>query len=613
MTAFRRIAALLVTSLAMGGALVALWHATGEGALARDAEVLRTTRVIESPVVPSAPARDLAKVVREPLHSTRSAEAVKPPFARASGSTRSSTRTTLHVIDAATRAPLQSVRLAVGPANDSTVGGGGWRVVERDLASPMTLDRARLFDGSNDLAAHERNDVRVWATAPGYAWQHAVIDLAVGGTTEVALEPGAPLVVEVLGGKPEMRLAVRSGSGRGAFTALLEGDSRVRFEGVPVGEVEVEVVAPYPSPRALAALFITLGAAGETVEFDLSERPEPELQRITGTVRLPEEWGEPEGHLLVWEPGRPKPRARLALDELAHDGRTLRFDLDPVERGAYELELDAYCVRVPVPDADATAASIDLVVPAPARVVVRTIDAATGEAPARASLRWTHSGAPGSPRRARRVEPVQATFELVVPVGQLELTASGGSRSIGRAVVDASRGMTECTIELRPVARIEWTLHDRWGPLAWDQERFRVEVVAVDSDAIQVVRRRPYVDLPAGEYELRIGLEGSGELLATRRVTARADRVQRVAFDVEIDPIGAARSSPRTSRLASLRRCPAADERAGFHGVPPRSNDARSSLEPACRGSFDRDRLSRDPDDRRYARKRRARGPSGVG
>lgn len=416
----------------------------------------------------------------------------------------------LHVVDADTGAPLAGVQVALGTPAGATVGGPGWRALEGSTASPIALDRLDLLPGRSpwEVVDPARGALRFWVSAPGFAWTDVVVDLAAGGTSEVALERGASVRLDVSGAPAgqRLRLVPRGDGARVAHERTHLVDGLLEIGGVAPGRYELRVEARR-APHALAhALDLSVPPGGVRTAVALEARPDPVRVTLRGEVRIAEGWGAPRGRLVVRRTGTIRALLRTPLAELEQPDGTFAFDAGEVAPGAYEVVLDGYAHRGEVRvDPRSDGAPVLVTVAPPAALEVVLVSSADRTQIPDAHLRWraAASDAPFGRRGVTRRE--DGAFALTVPAGTiaLEVTDSDGTLRASRELTVAA-GEQRVELSLEPAGAIEVSLRDEWGAVAWDRLRCRAIATSLDTGERRVVATPRLSGLVPGRYGLRV-------------------------------------------------------------------------------------------------------------
>ena len=353
----------------------------------------------------------------------------------------------LHVVDADTGAELDGLEVrqdevfAMIPVQRHP-GTGGRRKLA-DVASPVALRPIALGKAYRESEVHAR--------APGYAWGATIVDHMVGGEYVLELERGGGLDVELIGDAadatlrlwlaPEGAAATGLGSGgpSGDGPLVLElglGDEpSVAVDGLAPGHytLGVELGEVHSDPIRLGEAQVDLFAGERTaVRIVLDERSQVELVALAGTLVLPAAWEiEPFALYLnlLDEPLAGQRRTTLwSLTPTEADPEAFTWDAGEVQPGRYAASLNDPLFREEFevgPDGDLT---LQLLVPAPADVLLDVVDAASGERVGLGTILWNVGSQPGGSTILKVVEadPNSGLFEFRVPPGEVFVAPYGG-------------------------------------------------------------------------------------------------------------------------------------------------------------------------------------------
>ncbi len=390
----------------------------------------------------------------------------------------------LRVIDAQTGAELTGIRLTRG--NWDSDEHPGLRAESRTLAENLTSP----IDLTSVLDAEVRKQMRpkeLFVRADGYAWAPAKVDFDVGGRHQVALQPGAELIVSFLDYDPKDRgeLRVRAPKHDGPLvSALLRKTDPQRITGLPVGEVHVgvEVGAWYDEPLTLGKGSITLapGQVGELL-IEVEPAPEPVYATASGLLFVPEAWGEVSTRVSMEFLGTALAgfddhQGEAAVSQRDADGpgvRAYAWSFDNMLVGSYELSLHepAFSIAIEVPAGGRT--DYEFALPPPAELLVRVVDDRTGEDIRTDALNWNPKrpkGVSGGTLEKAEYDEELVRYRIRGPEMEIELMLWDWGYSPVSATVDVAAGVREHTLRLERASIIEITLVDGETPVSFPDE-----------------------------------------------------------------------------------------------------------------------------------------------
>lgn len=374
---------------------------------------------------------------------------------------------TLHIVDAATGGPLSDVTVVRGAGfsfsgDAEHPGEYPAEFVEAEhVASPVVLQPT-----SNEVYASRRS---YFVHSPGMAWRSVQLDMQAGGERIVRLEPGGDLEVTARNLLPPegSRLRLRREGDRGGIPRVDlpgPGAKGVVVDGLAPGSyrLTVEVGEWYRDPRILAETETTVVAGARTlVDLGSLDLPEVREGRLEGTLTVPLSWKLTDFQLEGELKGEGEFESILLRDEMepvGSSGETWSFDFGVVPAGSYQVVLFAgghgreqlMAERVQV-DADQVS-HLELVLPPPVAVVVRVVEATTGQPATLSGMHWAFLGASrslgGSLSQARLRDDEPGTWEFTAPAGRISVGAFGGDYANLREEFDVGPGPTERTFQL---------------------------------------------------------------------------------------------------------------------------------------------------------------------
>lgn len=319
---------------------------------------------------------------------------------------------------------------------------------------------------------------------PGYAWTSLIADSCAGGERTVRLEQGANLDVDIGGGRVDrdcyVRLFSQSDDGpRFVGEQWARGTNRISFSGLKPGEYSalIQSGVGYESPRLSNEVEFAL-SAGRTKTITLvakmpkSATPIP----LRGRIVVPLEWGIDDFEL---SKSRVDPSSRywssstnqaeLSLLD-ARSGRW-EFDFGLVLPGDYDLIFRqyarglAYSWRIQV-DAEARMPEHEVVLPAPASIIVRRYEADGEPASDTRELYWSATAESHSSFNSVSLDGPTQTYSFQVPMGEVRLRWFADQQwAAVDEVVQASHGLNEFEFTVEWPCRLAIRLLDGSTPV----------------------------------------------------------------------------------------------------------------------------------------------------
>ncbi|MBM3978475.1 MAG: hypothetical protein FJ299_15995 [Planctomycetes bacterium] len=382
----------------------------------------------------------------------------------------------LRVVDAGSGADLagiELVRVQDFPDDDAAHPGPDFesRVVARDLVSPIVLD------------PHSTALIRwpllefvppVLVGCAGFAWARVEIDFERGGERTVALVRGADLTLGVRGVTPNSRARLRlraAGVAAPVLDAPLKADGVLELGGLTPGDVRIaaEIGEWYRSPRVLGEMSVTLRAGErQRVELALGAPPAFETATAGGIVHVHRAWNMGAATVVMnlldtpLEGFAEQQSFGATRVESAREGfDAFRWSCERMQVGRYELGLVQPQFSVPVELPTGGRADFELVVPAPAELLVRVVDDATGEAVVTDELAWHPrypEGATGGRLERAVRDEARGGYLIRAPAAPIQLTLWSMDFLPYDDEVDLSRGVQELTLRLQRACGIEISL-----------------------------------------------------------------------------------------------------------------------------------------------------------
>lgn len=354
-------------------------------------------------------------------------------------------------------------------------------VVLSSASSPINLTRTvpRKDQWNSDY---------YFARSPGYAWGSIEIDHDLGGERILTLERGGGLEVELSGYDPESRAALRlrwdvSGFQPALLNMNLVTEDRVRIDSLAAGRyrVSVEIGDSWRDRVVLAEGTVEIiPGAWARIKLALDSAPRAAMAPLKGILVVPEAWGFDHFHLAVelldapleGNPDR-QTFSQDDLEPLAGWEDAFSWDAGLVQAGRYELNVDPpeYSISVEVPPEGLTDVRIE--VPPPEEVIVRIIDASTGEDAAIDSLHW-HPKRPewvsGGGVKTVDKDPKTGRFAFQAPRGEICVSAWKEAYSNLHAILTIRPGDNIHTLEVQPACGILLTLKDGGTTIPWSTD-----------------------------------------------------------------------------------------------------------------------------------------------
>lgn len=327
-----------------------------------------------------------------------------------------------------------------------------------------------------------------FARSPGYAWGSIEIDHDLGGERILTLERGGGLEVELSGYDPESRAALRlrhegAGFQRPILSMNLGNEDRVPIHSLAVGRcrVSVEIGDSWRDRVVLGEGTVEIIPAGwSQITLTLESAPKADMAPLKGILVVPQAWGFDHFHLaieLLDTPleGNPDKQtfSRDDLEPLADWEDAFSWDAGLVQAGRYELNVDPpeYSISIKVPPEGLTDVRIE--VPPPEEVIVRIIDASTGENAAIDRLNW-HPKRPewvsGGGVNSVEKDPQTGCFVFQAPRGEIWVSAWKEAYSSLHATLTIRPGENIHTLEVKPACGILLTLKDGGTTIPWNSD-----------------------------------------------------------------------------------------------------------------------------------------------
>jgi hypothetical protein len=308
-----------------------------------------------------------------------------------------------------------------------------------------------------------------WVRAPGYAWGRVEVDHDQGGERVLELQPAAELRVELRGSAPPAQAALRLYGGPFGFTPApvleldLSGVTPIDVRDLAAGpyEVRVELGSWWRDPELLASAPVELAAHQRaSVELELGELPAAgDAVTLEGTLALPGEYRGMRISLALSRLEGGVPEARGALELLASamspsqtSPGELAWSAGLQKPGTYLAEVRPLSVRQVLALAAGENPPVHIVVPRPAELVLRPLDARTGELVPDAVAQW-HLVPPGElatwDRETVRGDPATRLVRIRAPQGTVAFAvqAPGYASQEGRLELEAGGAELEVRLE----------------------------------------------------------------------------------------------------------------------------------------------------------------------
>jgi len=404
----------------------------------------------------------------------------------------------LRIVDARAERDLDAVELVeLGSGSPSWHPPSETSAVRRTVSSPYALP---LWDDDPESLGHGWIGARTYlARAPGRAWASITIDPTDGGTRTLLLAPEAVVAVRLEDGAIPDDVVVelrrdRADSIFGGRRIHIEQAGRaVEIDALPEGRYWV--VAELREKRdafgitngtgRFLALELVDVAAGDVreVRFTLRDRAQPidargspitNRRALRGTLRVPAEWNTKglglnfQRYEMATGGYRPRPGPSALTPDPA-DPTLFHWDAGVVEAGAW------LAITTPIPWSQTfvVAPGLDdvaqLVMPPPADVSVRIVDAVTGLDIERCELSW-YAMPPPQPSSIGGVgvgrEVTSKRWRFRATQGEIVLMpiAGGYQMTFERATV--ASGENEIVLKLTKLLRVRVVAYDGDARLA---------------------------------------------------------------------------------------------------------------------------------------------------
>jgi hypothetical protein len=414
----------------------------------------------------------------------------------------------LHVRSGATGLPLDGVEVWPGPYGFSTEA----RHPGAEPVGTAIVSGARSPVRIPPPSKAWSSDVPYLVRAPGHAFGVIDIDHAAGGERELVLQLAASLEVELIGNEewlaPEVRLWPPDASVYDAYAYAKQrpdASGRARFESLAPGAYVVSVERGWADRRVSYGRADVLIVAGERaqvlVEVDLPERPR--AVRVAGTLTVPHAWndvrlalscGAEDGVAATWmdEP-RTWPIERFDALAGAPLGVTRRaYEIELPSAGNYHLEVTPLPVRLLLEVPEDGLEGVDIVIPPPADVEVRVVDARTGKEVHVESLHWSAvrvEGIRATPLHTAVVDPERGRVQFRVPAGAIVVSPRDQSlQSVEEsATFQVTPGDNEIDLHVWRQTGVRFKFMDGEAQIPWDWN-WRLSAHRIEGEARDIAR-----------------------------------------------------------------------------------------------------------------------------
>ena len=418
-------------------------------------------------------------------------------------------RSQLVVLDARTRQPLS-----------------GLTVVERFTSrncfphpGKFTEEEVVCRDGDSPLTVTPSADIKriYFVHRAGYAWGRVALDHEEGGTHEVLLEPGSvDLSIRFTGepsGPSELLLGpVERDASFGDLELEEPGANALRLTGLPTGKMRVEARASVEQKAVRAEFELNVGENYLDLEIP-AMIPQEERPHVTGTLSVPEAWGDSDFSLVFSQIQRPSLGRKFtkggdgirvpnsAMVPGQKGGREWRFDAGHLHPGTYRVTVPKVSFRELVEIPHGRSHELALRLPAPHAALLELIDAETG-------------GPITDEEPGLKIEfdrPGLATYDrglgkwrVRAPLGPLELSVISMRHSYEEMDLVVTNPISETRLELEPDCTLSLVLFDGSTEVPYDVGWAR-DVKMTSSRADPVVRPSWYSG-SSGQYYILPGL-----------------------------------------------------------------------------------------------------------
>ncbi|MCE9595307.1 MAG: hypothetical protein K8S98_14055, partial [Planctomycetes bacterium] len=447
----------------------------------------------------------------------------------------------LRVIDASTSFDLDGVSVVRDddyPRTNAQHPGIAFteRIVVSDAHSPIAL--------TDPLGADFPPGVRqLLVGAEGYAWESVTVDFGRGGAQLVALQRGGNLEVRVSGVDPsrpsELRLRESAQALPHAYVPLTS-DGTVVLRGLPARpfQLRAEVGNLFLGPVVLAEASAEI-VAGETarVSLELDHAPKLDLASVSGRLLVPKAWTAEWPMITLTLLDTHLGTAEAYQMTVATPSTTTAEGFDvfdwnfaSVQPGRHELAFYTSQVSIVIEAVPGANEGIELRVPPPTEVVVRVVDALSGEEALGVKVIWSPErpeGDHGGGAQDATYDAESHAYEIRAPGGPIVVRVLDWSYLPVVERIDASKDR-EVTLRLQPACGIrlslrdgdtQVTLPDSWwehpepesgtigkgSMMMRDRGGLRAMVTAPGTYTIQPPKLDGYVQPPLQRIEVRAG------------------------------------------------------------------------------------------------------------
>ncbi len=380
---------------------------------------------------------------------------------------------------------------------------------------------------------------RHWVRAPGYAWQRISIADDTKQEHVVRLPRAGSVDLFVLGGKPPEDSAIRffrGGVGVPIADFAVARDGSQRVDNLLPGTYSVRLQKGqwFRRPLVLAQADVEIRpGARESVELRVDEQVlAPPKTLVAGSLRVPAGWRELERFRITLQPDHETARwndkwqsAYFHTFERTDDDGVFRWSLGELHCGEYMLTVSPTEHRRMISVREGAADKFEVVVPDPADVLVRPVDAQSGDPIVTEKIVW-HGEIPGHVGgyglRSAKYDADSGGYPFQASLGKayIGVRAEGYERT--ERAVEVLTGQNEFTLRIERACGVRVVL-DGLEQVA----KFALEPIDHDGRESDRGRGWSHVTKP-GRYTLRIPPIEGYEPVPDREIDVRTGQMLEV-------------------------------------------------------------------------------------